>query len=69
MALPINIEELLGGRDVEGDRIEYKTGWNPDVIVLDAGLLYNFLYVMCAIEEVATGLFQESLDFVGDTNL
>ena len=27
MRLPINIEELLGGRAVEGDRIEYKTGW------------------------------------------
>ena len=26
MRLPINIEELLGGRAVEGDRIEYKTG-------------------------------------------
>ena len=32
MRLPINIEELLGGRAVEGDRIEYKTGWNPDAI-------------------------------------
>ena len=26
MRLPINIEELLSGRAVEGDRIEYKTG-------------------------------------------
>lgn len=32
MRLPINIEELLGGRAVEGDRIEYKTGWNPDAV-------------------------------------
>lgn len=32
MRLPINIEELLSGRAVEGDRIEYKTGWNPDAI-------------------------------------
>ena len=32
MRLPINLEELLGGRAVEGDRIEYKTGWNPDAI-------------------------------------
>ena len=32
MRLPINIEKLLGGRAVEGDRIEYKTGWNPDAI-------------------------------------
>ena len=32
MKLPINIEELLGGKAVENDRIEYKTGWNPDAI-------------------------------------
>lgn len=32
MRLPINIEELLSGRAVEGDRIEYKAGWNPDAI-------------------------------------
>lgn len=32
MKLPINIEELLSGRAVEGNRLEYKTGWNPDAI-------------------------------------
>lgn len=32
MRLPINIEELLSGHAVEGDRLEYKTGWNPDAI-------------------------------------
>ncbi|MBR1527554.1 MAG: putative DNA binding domain-containing protein [Prevotella sp.] len=32
MRLPINIKELLSGRAVEGNRIEYKTGWNPDAI-------------------------------------
>jgi len=32
MKLPINIEELLGGRAVECERLEYKTGWNPDAI-------------------------------------
>ena len=32
MKLPIYIEELLGGKAVENDRIEYKTGWNPDAI-------------------------------------
>ncbi len=29
MALPINIEELLSGRTVEWDRIEFREGWNP----------------------------------------
>ena len=32
MALPINIEELLGGQIVEVHRVEYKKGWNPDPI-------------------------------------
>mgnify|MGYP002624592692 CR=1 FL=1 len=32
MRLPINIEELLSGHAVEDDRLEYKTGWNPDAI-------------------------------------
>ena len=32
MALPINIEDLLRKQKVEGNRIEFKTGWNPDSI-------------------------------------
>lgn len=32
MALPINIEDLLNKRKVESNRIEFKTGWNPDKI-------------------------------------
>lgn len=30
--LPINIESLLSGNAVEGERLEYKQGWNPDAI-------------------------------------
>lgn len=29
MALPINISNLLSGKSVESERIEYKEGWNP----------------------------------------
>lgn len=32
MALPINIEDLLNKRKVESNRIEFKSGWNPDKI-------------------------------------
>ncbi|MBD3892670.1 Fic family protein [Hydrogenophaga sp.] len=32
-ALPINIADLLRQRTVEGERIEYKAGWNPDAII------------------------------------
>lgn len=31
--LPINLSDLLHQRKVEGDRIEYKAGWNPDPIM------------------------------------
>ena len=32
MALPINIEDLLQKQKIEGSRIEFKSGWNPDAI-------------------------------------
>ena len=32
-ALPLNLEDLLHQRTVEGERIEYKAGWNPDAIL------------------------------------
>ncbi|PKH22514.1 transcriptional regulator [Pseudomonas sp. 43NM1] len=31
--LPINLNDLLRQRTVESERIEYKTGWNPDPII------------------------------------
>lgn len=31
--LPINLDDLLRQRKVEGERIEYKAGWNPDAII------------------------------------
>lgn len=31
--LPFNLDDLLRQRTVEGDRIEYKAGWNPDAII------------------------------------
>lgn len=30
MSLPINIDELLNGRTVEWERIEFRKGWNPE---------------------------------------
>jgi ATP-dependent DNA helicase RecG len=30
--LPINLDDLLGQRKVEGERVEYKKGWNADPI-------------------------------------
>jgi ATP-dependent DNA helicase RecG len=33
MALPINIGDLLHGRTVEWERIEFKEGWNPEEVM------------------------------------
>ncbi len=58
MRLPINIEELLGGRAVEGDRIEYKTGWNPDAIYRSVCAFANDFdetgggYIVLGVKEV-----------------
>ncbi len=38
MALPINISELLHGRVIESERLEFKEGWNPQAV----------LHTMCA---------------------
>ncbi len=32
MSLPVNISELISGKIVESERIEYKTGWNPGAV-------------------------------------
>lgn len=32
MMLPINIQDLVTGKVVESERIEYKKGWNPGSI-------------------------------------
>ncbi len=33
MALPVNINELINGRTVEWERIEFKKGWNPVAVL------------------------------------
>jgi ATP-dependent DNA helicase RecG len=33
MSFPINIKQLISGRAVEWDRLEFKRGWNPEEII------------------------------------
>lgn len=49
--LPINLENLLRQRQVEGERIEYKVGWNPDAI----------LRMLCAFAKSAGGSLKISM--------
>lgn len=51
--LPINIDDLLRQRTVEGDRIEYKAGWNPDAINRRIG---DFLKELDLTEGCCTGI-------------
>ena len=32
MELEMDVEDLLNKRKLESDRIEFKTGWNPDAV-------------------------------------
>ncbi len=33
MSLPFNIHEVLQGRPVEWERLEFKRGWNPEAVL------------------------------------
>ncbi len=39
--IPIKTETLLEGRVVEHDRVEYKSGWNPNDIIHSICALAN----------------------------
>jgi len=57
MALPINIDELINGRIVEWDRIEFKKGWNPKAIIHTMSAFANDIndwgggYIIIGLEE------------------
>ena len=57
MALPINIEELIHGRTVEWERLEFKQGWNPEDVMHSMCAFANDLhnwgggYIIVGIEE------------------
>ena len=57
MALPISIEKLLDGKTIEGQRIEYKEGWNPDSIYRTICAFANDIanegggYIIIGVEE------------------
>jgi len=62
MALPINIEELLSGRVVETERLEFKEGWNPQTVLHTMCAFANDVnnwgggYIVIGLEEKKVGL-------------
>ena len=57
MPLPINILDLLKGRIIEQDRVEFKAGWNPDAIYRSICAFANDIenigggYIIIGVEE------------------
>ena len=77
MALPININQLISGKTVEWDRLEFKKGWNPNEIVHSLCAFANDInnwgggYIVIGIEEKdgipvlpPIGLSQNKLDTI-----
>ncbi len=57
MALPVNIEELINGKTVEWERIEFRKGWNPERTIKTITAFANDFnnwsggYIVIGIEE------------------
>jgi ATP-dependent DNA helicase RecG len=77
MALPININQLISGKKVEWDRLEFKKGWNPEEIIHTLCAFANDInnwgggYIVIGIEEKdgipvlpPLGLSQNNLDTI-----
>ncbi len=75
MALPINIRELINGKIIEWERLEFKKGWNPETVLRTVCAFANDLnnwgggYIILGINEVdgmpvvpPEGLPQNKLD-------
>lgn len=58
MELPVNIDGLLNGKAVEGNRVEFKKGWNPDSVYRSICAFANDFedtfggYVVIGVEEI-----------------
>lgn len=57
MALPVNIKDLVHGRTVEWERLEFKQGWNPEEVMHCLCAFANYLnnwgcgYIIIGIAE------------------
>jgi len=77
MPLPINISDLLNGHTVEWERLEFKTGWNPEAVLHTVCAFANDInnwgggYIVIGVEEKEglpvlppVGLKQNQLDSI-----
>src|SRR5690554_7074165 len=58
MALPINLTDLIHGKSIEWERLEFKKGWNPEEIAHTICAFANDLhnwgggYIIVGIKEI-----------------
>ena len=77
MSLPVNLSDLLHGRTIEWERLEFKQGWNPEEVVHSLCAFANDLhnwgggYIILGIAEKdgqpdlpPVGLQQNQLDTI-----
>ena len=75
--LPINIDHLLRQRTIEGERVEYKAGWNPQSVLHTICAFANDFhnlgggYIVLGVEEQSgrpvlppTGIGPESVEAI-----
>ena len=49
MELEMDVEDLLNKRKLESDRIEFKTGWNPEISTIVSVHLQMIIIMMAAV--------------------
>lgn len=75
MGIPVNIEQLINGKSVEWERLEYKEGWNPEEIIHSICAFANDInnwgggYIIVGVKEIdgvpqlpPVGIPQNSID-------
>ena len=75
MGIPVNIEQLINGKSVEWERLEYKEGWNPEELIHSICAFANDInnwgggYIIVGVKEIdgvpqlpPVGIPQNSID-------
>ena len=58
MGIPVNIDQLINGKSVEWERLEYKEGWNPEEIIHSICAFANDInnwgggYIIVGVKEI-----------------
>jgi hypothetical protein len=57
MALPINLDDLISGRLVEWERLEFKAGWNPLAVLQSICAFANDIKTFTTLHSILFSAF------------